>query len=89
MKKPINVMLVDDHAVVRYGFRMLLDATEDIKVVAEAESAEAAYQLIPTAKPDVIVMDISLGGTMGVEATRRRYCAPEVPAAVPQLDSAL
>ena len=71
MKKPINVMLVDDHAVVRYGFRMLLDATDDIKVVAEAESAEAAYQLIPSAKPDVIVMDISLGGTMGVEATRR------------------
>jgi two-component system invasion response regulator UvrY len=50
---------------------MLLDATEDIRVVAEAESAEVAYQLIPTAKPDVIVMDISLGGTMGVEATRR------------------
>lgn len=71
MKKPINVMLVDDHAVVRFGFRMLLESTDDIKVVAEAESAEAAYQQIPTAKPDVIVMDISLGGTMGVEATRR------------------
>jgi two-component system invasion response regulator UvrY len=71
MKTPINVMLVDDHAVVRFGFRMLLDATEDIRVVAEAESAEIAYQLIPTTKPDVIVMDISLGGTMGVEATRR------------------
>ncbi|MBU3708964.1 MAG: response regulator transcription factor [Burkholderiaceae bacterium] len=64
-------MLVDDHAVVRFGFRMLLESTDDIKVVAEAESAEAAYQQIPTAKPDVIVMDISLGGTMGVEATRR------------------
>ncbi|MEY3720205.1 MAG: hypothetical protein RL618_724 [Pseudomonadota bacterium] len=71
MKKTINVMLVDDHAVVRYGFRMLLDATDDIRVVAEAESAEAAYQQIPSTKPDVIVMDISLGGTMGVEATRR------------------
>ncbi len=71
MKKTINVMLIDDHAVVRFGFRMLLEATDDIKVVAEAESAEAAYQQIPAAKPDVIVMDISLGGTMGVEATRR------------------
>ena len=71
MKTPINVMLVDDHAVVRFGFRMLLDATDDIRVVAEAESAEAAYQLIPKSKPDVIVMDISLGDTMGVEATRR------------------
>jgi two-component system invasion response regulator UvrY len=71
MKKTIKVMLVDDHAVVRMGFRMLLEATEDIEVVAEAESAETAYQQIPTAQPDVIVMDISLGGTMGVEATRR------------------
>ena len=71
MKKTINVMLVDDHAVVRMGFRMLLEATDDIRVVAEAESAEAAYQQIATAQPDVIVMDISLGGTMGVEATRR------------------
>jgi two-component system invasion response regulator UvrY len=71
MKKTINVMLVDDHAVVRMGFRMLLEATEDIRVVAEAESAEAAYQQIATTQPDVIVMDISLGGTMGVEATRR------------------
>ncbi len=71
MKKTINVMLVDDHAVVRFGFRMLLESTDDIKVVAEADSAEAAYHQIPTAKPDVIVMDISLGGTMGVEATRR------------------
>ena len=71
MKKNINVMLVDDHAVVRFGFRMLLEATEDIRVVAEAESADAAYQQIPVAKPDVIVMDISLVDTMGVEATRR------------------
>jgi two-component system invasion response regulator UvrY len=62
---------VDDHAVVRFGFRMLLEATEDIQVAAEAESAEIAYQQIPIVKPDVIVMDISLGGTMGVEATRR------------------
>ncbi len=71
MKKPISVMLVDDHAVVRFGFRMLLDASDDIKVVAEADSAEAAYQQLTVTKPDVIVMDISLGGTMGVEATKR------------------
>lgn len=71
MKNKIKVMLVDDHAVVRFGFRMLLEATEDIQVVAEADSAEAAYAQIPVAQADVIVMDISLGGTMGVEATRR------------------
>ena len=46
MKTPINVMLVDDHAVVRFGFRMLLDATEDIRVVAEAESAEVANLVV-------------------------------------------
>jgi two-component system invasion response regulator UvrY len=50
---------------------MLLEATDDIKVIAEAESAEVAYQQIAIERPDVIVMDISLGGTMGVEATKR------------------
>lgn len=67
----IKVMLVDDHMVVRIGFKMLLDATPDIRVVAEAESAESAYQVIDTCSPDVILMDIGLGGTTGVEATRR------------------
>ncbi|MEY3262622.1 MAG: hypothetical protein RL717_99 [Pseudomonadota bacterium] len=71
MTKRISVLLVDDHAVVRFGFRMLLEATDDIKVLAEAESAEVAYQQIAIERPDVIVMDISLGGTMGVEATKR------------------
>jgi two-component system invasion response regulator UvrY len=72
MKNPITVMLVDDHMVVRFGFRMLLEATPDIRVVAEADCAEAAYQQIPASKPDVIVMDIALGGdASGVEATRR------------------
>lgn len=67
----IGVMLVDDHMVVRIGFRMLLEATTDIRVVAEADSADSAYQQIPVSHPDVIVMDIGLGETSGVEATRR------------------
>jgi two-component system, NarL family, invasion response regulator UvrY len=68
----IAVLLVDDHMVVRFGFRLLLDATPDIRVVAEADSAEAAYRQIAACRPDVVVMDISLGGsTTGVEATRR------------------
>ena len=71
MTAAIGVLLVDDHMVVRIGFRMLLDATTDIKVVGEAESADAAYQQILLTKPDVIVMDIGLGETSGVEATRR------------------
>jgi two-component system invasion response regulator UvrY len=71
MSNMTTVMLVDDHMVVRIGFKMLLDATPDIRVVAEADSAEAAYQQIETSRPDVVVMDIALGGTTGVEATRR------------------
>jgi two-component system invasion response regulator UvrY len=71
MSDMTTVMLVDDHMVVRIGFKMLLDATPDIRVVAEADSAEAAYQQIETSRPDVVVMDIALGGTTGVEATRR------------------
>ena len=67
----IGVLLVDDHMVVRIGFRMLLEATVDIRVVGEADSADAAYQQIPLVHPDVIVMDIGLGETSGVEATRR------------------
>lgn len=71
MKNPITVMLVDDHMVVRFGFRMLLEASPDIRVVAEADSAEAAYQQLAVSKPDVIVMDIALGAdASGVEATR-------------------
>ena len=72
MSASISVMLVDDHMVVRFGFRMLLDATPDLRVVAEADSAETAFEQIALCKPDVVVMDISLGGsTTGVEATRR------------------
>jgi two-component system invasion response regulator UvrY len=71
MSAAIGVMLVDDHMVVRIGFRMLLDATADIRVLAEADSAESAYQQLQTCRPDVIVMDIGLGEVSGVEATRR------------------
>jgi two-component system invasion response regulator UvrY len=72
MNKPVTVMLVDDHMVVRFGFRMLLEATPDIRVIAEADSADDAYQQLQTCQPDVVVMDISLGdGSTGVDATRR------------------
>lgn len=71
MSNPITVMLVDDHMIVRLGFKMLLDATTDIRVIAEADSGEAACQEFATHQPDVVVMDISMAGMMGVEATRR------------------
>jgi two-component system, NarL family, invasion response regulator UvrY len=66
----IRVMLVDDHAVVRMGFRMLL-ATAQMEVVAEAESGEQACRDYPRVLPDVLVMDISMPGMGGLEALRR------------------
>jgi two-component system invasion response regulator UvrY len=67
----IRVMLVDDHAVVRVGFRMLLAAIGDIEVVAEADSGEVAYQRYPEVHPDVVIMDLSMPGMGGIDAVRR------------------
>jgi len=67
----IGVMLVDDHAVVRMGFRLLLEGAPDIKVVAEADSGEDAIRRFTEIKPDVVVMDISMPGIGGLEAIDR------------------
>jgi len=67
----IRVMLADDHAVVREGYRRLLERTRDIEVVSEAASGEEAYRTYCTALPDVAIMDINLPGVSGVEVTRR------------------
>ena len=67
----INVMLVDDLAVVRMGFKMLLESDADIKVVAEAESGEQAIQRYVEFKPHVVVMDITMPGIGGLEAIER------------------
>ncbi|MDD5213969.1 MAG: response regulator transcription factor [Methylococcales bacterium] len=69
--KKITVILVDDHAVVRAGFRLLLSTEADIDVIAEAEKGEQILQLYADLKPDVIVMDLSMAGIGGLEATRR------------------
>jgi two-component system, NarL family, invasion response regulator UvrY len=66
----IRVMLVDDHALVRMGFRMLL-ADAQVEVVCEAGSGEQACQEYTSVKPDVVVMDLSMPGMGGLEATRR------------------
>jgi len=66
----IRVMLVDDHALVRMGFRMLL-ADAQIEVVAEADTGEQACIEYPKLKPDVVVMDLSMPGMGGLEAVRR------------------
>ncbi len=67
----IKVMLADDHAVVRMGFRLLLDASPDIRVVAEVESGEEAVKRFPEVRPDVLVLDLSMPGIGGLEAVSR------------------
>ncbi len=67
----IRVLLVDDHAVVRTGFRLLLQSQVDLTVVAEADSGEAACQRYAEFMPDVVVMDIAMPGMGGLEALRR------------------
>lgn len=67
----INVMLVDDHAVVRMGFKMLLESDTEIKVVAEAESGETAIKAYVEHQPSVVVMDITMPGMGGLEAIER------------------
>lgn len=66
----LRVMLVDDHALVRMGFRMLL-ADAQIEVVAEADTGEQACALYAEARPDVVVLDLSMPGMGGLEALRR------------------
>ncbi len=67
----IRVLLCDDHAVVRTGFRLLLQSRDRFTVVGEAASGESAYQLFLDLKPDVVVMDLAMPGMGGLEALRR------------------
>ncbi len=64
-------MLVDDHAVVRTGFRLLLQSVADISVIGEAESGEVACTRYPELLPDVLVMDLAMPGMGGLEALKR------------------
>ncbi len=67
----IRVLLADDHAVVRTGFRLLLEANPDICVIGEAESGEEACRLYFELAPDVVVMDLAMPGMGGLEALKR------------------
>ena len=65
----IRVLVVDDHAVVRSGIRLLLEAEDDIEVVAEAGTAEEAIRAARLEKPDVVLLDVVMPGRSGIDAT--------------------
>ncbi|MBX3732001.1 MAG: response regulator transcription factor [Verrucomicrobiae bacterium] len=67
----IRILLVDDHAVVRNGFRMILTAQRDLEVVGEASNGRQAIELTSALNPNLVVMDIAMPGLNGIEATRQ------------------
>ncbi len=69
-REPIRLFIVDDHAIVRAGVRMLLNAQSALAVVGEAESAEEAMTALPAADADIVLLDLSLPGMNGIEAVR-------------------
>src|SRR6266545_286697 len=69
--KPIRILLADDHAVVRQGFKMILDAQADMEILGEAGNGREAVELAEKLHPDVVVMDVAMPELNGIEATRR------------------
>ncbi|MDQ3771275.1 MAG: response regulator transcription factor [Actinomycetota bacterium] len=76
----IRVVLADDQALVRAGFRALLDAQDDIEIVGEADDGEEAVRLARHHAPDVVLMDIRMPGVDGLEATRTIVADPTLDA---------
>ena len=69
--KPLSILLADDHAVVRNGFRHILAAEWDMQVVGEASNGREAVDMAEQLKPDVVVMDVTMPELNGIEASRR------------------
>jgi DNA-binding NarL/FixJ family response regulator len=82
MTEPIRVVLVDDQQMVRAGFRMVIDSQTDLRVVGEAGDGASAVELIRTTPADVVLMDVRMPGTDGIEATRQVTGLPGAPRVV-------
>jgi DNA-binding NarL/FixJ family response regulator len=80
--EPIRVVLVDDQQMVRAGFRMVIDSQPDLTVVGEAGDGAAAVELLRGTPADVVLMDVRMPGTDGIEATRQVTTLPEPPRVV-------
>ena len=82
MSEPIRVVLADDQQMVRAGFRMVIDSQPDLTVVGEAGDGAAAVDLLRRTAADVVLMDVRMPGTDGIEATRQVTALPEPPRVV-------
>jgi two-component system response regulator NreC len=71
MAEPIKILLVDDHAMFRAGIRALIEAEDRMEVIGEASSGDEAVDRVRELKPDLVVMDLAMPGSNGLEATRR------------------
>ena len=71
MTNPIEVLLVEDHQVVRHGLRLLIESQPNMRVVGEASSGEEAIDLLKTTTPNLVVFDVSLPGMSGIELARQ------------------
>jgi DNA-binding NarL/FixJ family response regulator len=82
---PLRVVIADDQALVRAGFRMILEAQPDLAVVGEAADGEAAVRLVERLRPDVVLMDVRMPGLDGLAATRRLLAEPDGRVAPPRI----